>query len=102
MRTLSAIACCLLALFPVLSVRTAAQGADTSDASRISQEDFKKLVAANTAIIVDTRQPDAFQRGHIPGAILLPLEGQPTWPAAFETTVTTLLKTTKAVVTYCA
>jgi rhodanese-related sulfurtransferase len=97
-----AIACCLLVLFPVLSARTAAQGADTTDASRISQEEFKKLIAAKTVIIVDTRVPDAFQRGHIPGAILLPLEGQPTWPVAFETTVTTLLKTTKAVVTYCA
>jgi len=97
-----AIAYCLLVLFLALSVRTAAQGAAPTDASRISQQDFKKLIAANTVIVVDTRTPEAFALGHIPGAVLLPLEGQRTWPVAFETTVTTLMKTTKVVVTYCA
>jgi rhodanese-related sulfurtransferase len=80
----------------------AAQGADAIDAPRISQQDFKKLIAAKNVIIVDTRQPDAFAQGHIPGAVLLPLEGQLTWPEAYEKTVATLLKAKMAVVTYCA
>jgi predicted sulfurtransferase len=72
------------------------------DAPRISQQDFKKLIAAKNVIIVDTRNQDAFPLGHIPGAILLPLEGQMTWPESHEKTVATLLATTKTVVTYCA
>jgi predicted sulfurtransferase len=72
------------------------------DAPRISQQDFKKLIAAKNVIIVDTRNEDAFPLGHIPGAILLPLEGQMTWPDSYEKTVATLLATPKTVVTYCA
>jgi 3-mercaptopyruvate sulfurtransferase SseA len=40
--------------------------------------------------------------GHIPGAILLPLEGQLTWPAEYEKTAAMLVKTKRPVVTYCA
>jgi predicted sulfurtransferase len=72
------------------------------DAPRISQQDFKKLVAAKTVIVVDTRNEDVFAAGHIPGSVKLPLEGQLTWPAEYEKTVATLLATKKVVVTYCA
>jgi predicted sulfurtransferase len=72
------------------------------DAPRVSQQDFKKLIAAKNVIIVDTRNEDAFPLGHIPGAILLPLEGQMTWPDSYEKTVATLLAAKKTVVTYCA
>jgi rhodanese-related sulfurtransferase len=72
------------------------------DAPRISQQDFKKLVAANKVVIVDTRVADVFPLGHIPGAVLLPLEGQLTWPESYEKTVSTLIATKKVVVTYCA
>jgi len=72
------------------------------DAPRISQQDFKKLVAANNVIVVDTRNEDVFPFGHIPGAIKLPLEGQMTWPESYEKTVARLLATKKTVVTYCA
>jgi rhodanese-related sulfurtransferase len=99
MRTRLAIACGLLTLLPG---RILSQSADAIDAPRISQQDFKKLIAAKNVIIVDTRQADSFAQGHIPGAALLPLEGHLTWPMEFEKTVTTLLKTKKPVVTYCA
>ena len=72
------------------------------DAPRISQQDFKKLVAAKGVVIVDTRNEDAYAEAHIPGAVLLPLEGRLTWPEPFEKTVATLIATKKAVVTYCA
>ncbi len=52
------------------------------EAPRITQADFKKLVAAKNVIIVDTRNADAYAAGHIPGALLLPLEGQLTWSDA--------------------
>ena len=72
------------------------------DAPRISQQDFKKLIAAKNVIIVDTRNEDAFPSGHIPGAIKLPLEGKMTWGDEYEKTAEMLVKTTKPVVTYCA
>jgi predicted sulfurtransferase len=72
------------------------------DAPRISQQDFKKLIAAGNVIIVDTRIADVYALGHIPGAVLLPLEGTLTWPESYEKTVSTLIATKKAVVTYCA
>ena len=45
MRTRVAIACCVLALLSGPAVRTVAQSADAIDAPRISQRDFKKLIA---------------------------------------------------------
>ena len=72
------------------------------DAPRISQQDFKKLIAARNVIIVDTRNEDAFPAGHIPGAIKLPLEGLMTWPPEYEKTVSMLLAAKKPVVAYCA
>jgi rhodanese-related sulfurtransferase len=86
----------LLALFPSASP---AQGID---APRISQADFKKLIAAKNVVIVDTRVADVFELGHIPGALLLPLEGAMTWPEEYEKTVAKLIATRKPVVTYCA
>jgi rhodanese-related sulfurtransferase len=73
------------------------------DAPRITQQDFKKLIAAKNVVIVDTRVADVFEEGHIPGALQLPLEGRMTWPDEYEKTVVPLLlKTKKPVVVYCA
>ena len=72
------------------------------DAPRITQAEFKKLIAAKNVVIVDTRVADVFELGHIPGAVLLPLEGRLTWPPEYEKVVQVLLKTKKPVVTYCA
>jgi rhodanese-related sulfurtransferase len=72
------------------------------DAPRISQQDFTKLIAAKNVVIVDTRVEDVYALGHIPGALLLPLEGRLTWPESYEKTVATLIASKKPVVTYCA
>ncbi len=73
------------------------------DAPRVSQDEFKKLFTSGNVIIVDTRNQGAYAAGHIPGAVLLPLEGLQTWPEQYEKTVVSrLLATTKPVVTYCA
>ena len=79
-----------------------AQSADAIDAPRITQQAFKKLVAANNVVVVDTRNLDAFDQGHMRGALALPLEGRLTWPDEYEKTVAIVLKTKKPVVTYCA
>ncbi len=91
--------CALLAVALVLAAPLAAQ----IDAPRITQQDFKKLIAARNVVIVDTRIADVFEQGHIPGALQLPLEGRMTWPDEFEKSVVPrLLKTKKPVVVYCA
>jgi rhodanese-related sulfurtransferase len=72
------------------------------DAPRITQQEFKKLLAAKKVIVVDTRAEDQFPLGHIPGSLKLPLEGRLTWPETYEKTVSTLLATKKTVVAYCA
>ena len=72
------------------------------DAPRITQAEFKKLIAAKNVVIVDTRVADVFKLGHIPGALQLPLEGRLTWPPEYENVVQVLLTTKKPVVTYCA
>ena len=79
-----------------------AQSADAIDAPRISQQDFRKLVAAKNVVIVDTRNSEEFARSHMAGALPLPLEGRLTWPDEYEKTVAVLLKTRKPVVVYCA
>jgi rhodanese-related sulfurtransferase len=96
-------ACLMLTLLPAgtLGARAAGQ-ADAIDAPRITQQAFKKLVAANNVVIVDTRVTDAFEQSHMRAALPLPLEGRLTWPDAYEKTVAVLLKTRKPVVVYCA
>ena len=91
--------CFMLALLPAAE---RAQSADAIDAPRITQQAFKKLVAANNVVIVDSRNSDEFEKSHMRGALPLPLEGRLTWPDAYEKTVAILLKTKKPVVAYCA
>jgi rhodanese-related sulfurtransferase len=102
MRTRVAVASLLLALALPWVAGSAAQNPDAIDAPRISQAQFKKLVAAKNVVIVDTRTADSFAANHIPGALLLPLEGVMTWPESYEPTVTKLIASRKPVVTYCA
>ena len=72
-------------------------------APRISQQDFKKLVAGHNVIILDTRNEDVYKLGHIPGALLLPLEGLETFDEPQYTPLIKSLETaTKPIVAYCA
>jgi len=95
MRLLTAIT-----LVGVFTLNPAAQVID--GAPRITQEELKKLRAAGNVILVDTRNPDAYKFSHIPGAVLLPLEGLQTWPAEYEKTFLMLKAARKPIVTYCA
>ena len=97
-----AMVCLPFALLTSCRAAVLTQGADAIDAPRISMQDFKKLFAAKNVVIVDTRNAEAFAKSHIPGAVLLPLEGQLTWPESYEPTVKMLQTTKKPVVAYCA
>ena len=61
MRTLLATSCLLLAIFSSSAgaqSRDKEQNADAIDAPRITQQAFKKLVAAHNVVIVDTRRAE--------------------------------------------
>jgi predicted sulfurtransferase len=93
-----------LALFVSLCAVPSGQYAIQPDlAPRISQQDFKKLVGEKNVIILDTRNEDVYKLGHIPGAVLLPLEGLETFDEPQYTPLIDSLKATrKPIVAYCA
>ena len=68
---------------------------DQSSAPRISLADFKKAFDAKAVVILDVRDPSSYAAGHIPGAILVPLE-------ALTKHVPELKAAKKPIVTYCA
>jgi rhodanese-related sulfurtransferase len=42
----------------------------------ITQEDAKKALDAGSALFVDVRRPDQFNRLRLPGAVLVPIRGE--------------------------
>ena len=86
----------------LIALALGAQVVSGGGAPRISQEEFKKLRASGKVLVVDTRNEDVYRRGRIPGAVLLPLEGLPTWPEEYNKTVEKLKAAKKTIVTYCA
>ena len=44
-----------------------------SPALRITPEEFKRL-SASDVLVLDVRDPDSYRQGHLPGAVLMPLE----------------------------
>jgi rhodanese-related sulfurtransferase len=50
------------------------QIANEASVPRISLADFKKAFDAGQVVIVDTRDAGSYADGHIPGAVLLPLD----------------------------
>ena len=101
MRTYAVIAA-LVGLVVLARAGGRAQSADAIDAPRVSMQEFKKLLASKNVVVVDTRNPDEFNAGHMAGALFLPLEGRMTWPEEYEPVVKQLIATKKPVVTYCA
>jgi predicted sulfurtransferase len=83
----------LLAGLPALG--WAQEQPDLSTAPRISQAEFKKLQAASEVLVVDVRDAESFKAGHIPGAILVPLNELPQH-------LDELRASKKPIVTYCA
>ena len=60
----------LLALF----LLTGCGGTATSDAyQQITQEEAKEMMDTQEVIILDVREQDEYDSGHIPGAVLLPV-----------------------------
>jgi rhodanese-related sulfurtransferase len=89
----------MLLLALVLTSATAGtagpQTRDESSVPRISLADFKKAYDGNAVIILDVRDAASYIAGHIPGAILVPLE-------ALEKKAPELRTAKKPIVAYCA
>jgi rhodanese-related sulfurtransferase len=69
----------LLAAFVMAALSAAAtvagqQVPDQSSAPRVSLADFKKAFDAGSLVILDVRDASSYAAGHIPGAILVPLD----------------------------
>ena len=89
----------LLSVLVLLLAATAA-GAQTPDelASaklRVQWPEFRKLYDDKAIVVVDVRDQDAFDAGHIPGARLVPLD-------EVERRAGELKKLGKPIVVYCA
>ena len=68
----------ILPLFLLLLLLTGCGGTasnDSSDSSyqQISQEEAKDMMDSQDIIILDVREQDEYDSGHIPGAVLLPV-----------------------------
>jgi 3-mercaptopyruvate sulfurtransferase SseA len=68
---------------------------DQSLAPRIVLADFKKAFDAKAVVILDVRDASSYAAGHIPGAILVPLE-------ALAKQAPELKTAKKPIVAYCA
>ena len=62
---------------------------------RITLDDLKKAIAADTVLVVDVRGAEAYREGHIPGSISAPL-------AELDKHLDTLKAAKKPIVTYCS
>lgn len=62
-----------LTLSFMFAVVTSAAGLAQLAPARIEIDEFQKLHAAKTVLVVDVRDPQSFANGHIPGAINIPL-----------------------------
>jgi rhodanese-related sulfurtransferase len=90
-RTLLRILTCVALLPAAVSARQDPLAA----APRITPADLKKGLDAGQILVVDVRDAQSFAVGHIPGAVLIPLE-------QIAGRVAELKASRKAVVTYCA
>lgn len=79
----------------------AAQTLADFDPPRVTQREFKRLLAAHKVVVVDVRSANAFGVSHIPGAISLPLDTADI-PSEFADTAGRLKAAAKPVVIYCA
>jgi rhodanese-related sulfurtransferase len=89
------------AVVALLAAVLAAQTLPDVEPARVSQRDFKMLLAAHRIVVVDVRSANAFGVGHIPTARSLPLDTADI-PDSFAATAAALKASAKPVVIYCA
>lgn len=60
-------------LLALLLLASCGRGEETASYRQISQEEAKKMMDTQEVIILDVREQDEYDSGHIPGAVLLPV-----------------------------
>jgi rhodanese-related sulfurtransferase len=85
----------LAALLLMAGILSALAAHDLATVPRISLADFKKQHDQDKVLVIDTRSPEAYRAGHIPGAISTPL-------SAWSEHLPRLKATRKPIVAYCA
>jgi precorrin-6B methylase 2 len=66
-----------------------------SPALRITVADFKQLQAKGDVLVLDVRDAESYRRGHLPGAVLMPLD-------TVESRAGTLRNENRPIITYCS
>jgi 3-mercaptopyruvate sulfurtransferase SseA len=87
----------VIAIMAVILLGSAAIGFTDSEldgAPRIGLEEFKSQHAENSVYVIDVRYPREYESGHIPGAVLIPLE-------LLNSKLSELSRLTKPIITYC-
>jgi predicted sulfurtransferase len=79
---------------PLLVLAQATQPSTQDPVPRISQEDFKKLLAEDKVLVLDVRSEEAYKIGHIPGALSVPF-------LKLEERIQELKAAKKPIVAYC-
>ncbi|HEX2460701.1 MAG TPA: rhodanese-like domain-containing protein, partial [Vicinamibacterales bacterium] len=91
----------LLVLRPAPAAASTSSGSDDakaewkSPALRIAVADFKQLQAKRAVLVLDVRDEESYRRGHLPGAVLMPLD-------TMESQVSTLRNEKRPIITYCS
>lgn len=75
---------------------TASNASSESDYQQISQEEAKEMMDTQDVIILDVREQDEYDSGHIPGAVLLPVG-----TIDEETAAEVILEKDSTVLVYC-
>lgn len=60
-------------LLALLLLAGCGRGEETASYRQISQEEAKKMMDTQEVVILDVREQDEYDSGHIPGAVLLPV-----------------------------
>ncbi len=87
----------VIAVLAVILLGSAANGFTDSEldgAPRIGLEEFKSQHAENSVFVIDVRYPREYESGHIPRAVLIPLE-------LLNSKLSELSRLTKPIITYC-
>ena len=60
-------------LFFLVLMTSCGGGEETASYRQISQEEAKEMMDTQEVVILDVREQDEYDSGHIPGAVLLPV-----------------------------
>ncbi len=63
----------LILLAVLLSLTGCGQGSEADSYRQISQEEAKEMMDSQEVLILDVREQEEYDSGHIPGAVLLPV-----------------------------